>query len=483
MKKRFFIMLFAALLLLCACVPTPEEPPVLQKDQDLMIHKGEATLPPEEIYIPPEVPERFQYDYQEGTLSIHVDAELTVPDSPLPMARVRAQGFDQDAVRQLLKLLANGETIYTDRTQTVATKEQIETDLAQAMEMLENGSYRDADINEEEWEEYIADLQEAYKKAPFEADIQLLENGETDGTFYLQETSGVTFNSLQAHTESAWISIVSALHADSDSRFSFDRGDIPFYTMNGAVEVFPDSVQSDHLRLTYAEAMQTVQKIIDITGEPMTVTHVYLIGDAMNGNIDGIISDAKHWAYSVQCQQTYRDVTVAAGVPGTTRTDDLFTIGWEYETMTIVLDDEGIARVRWMEPLTVIEPISDSSNLLPFEKISEIAERMLRVVYLPYTDAEHESDGRREIAIDIRDVKLELIRIREQDSGVEKNGVLVPVWVFYGDIVETDYFDGEPDVMYAGYGCGGGCEYREGDEIVLCINAIDGTVIDPLLGY
>ena len=80
MKKRFIIILIAALLLLCACQPTPEEPVVLQKDQDLMIQKGEATLPPEETYTPPEAPERWQYDYEEGALTVHVDAKVTVPD-------------------------------------------------------------------------------------------------------------------------------------------------------------------------------------------------------------------------------------------------------------------------------------------------------------------------------------------------------------------------------------------------------------------
>ncbi|MBR4905296.1 MAG: hypothetical protein IKZ44_00395 [Clostridia bacterium] len=482
MKKRIFILFFTAFMLL-ACQPTPDEPVVLQKDQDLMIQKGEATLPPEQAYTPPEAPERWQYDYEEGALTVHVDAKVTVPDGPLPMARMRAQGFDQDAVRRLLQYLANGETMITDRTQTVATKEQLAADLEQAMQMLEDGSYKDADITEEEWKEHVQDLQEQYKKAPFEADVKQPENGETDGTFYQQEASGVLYNCLEAHTDSAIIWIWSPLHADFDASFRYERGDIPYYTMNGAVELFPDSEQSDKIELTYADAMKKVREIIDATGEPLTVTHVYLIGDPMNGNVDGIVQDAKHWAYAVQCQRTYRGVTVAAGVPGTTRTDDLYAIDWEYETMTIILDDKGVARVQWREPLTVTEPISDSTNLLPFDKIAEIAERMLRVVYIQYSDASQEAEQRREIAVDIRDMKLELIRVREQDNANEKNGVLVPVWVCYGDIVETDYWDGEPDVMFANYGCGGGCEYREGDEIVLCINAIDGSIIDPLLGY
>ena len=481
MKKRIYCILFSALLLLCACQPTPDEPIVLQKDQDLMIQKGEATQPPEESYTPPAVPERYQYDYAEGTLTVHIDAKVTVPDGPLPMARMRAQGFDQEAIRRLLKILANGETVIAHHIQTVATKEQIAADLEVAMQMLEDGSYKRADITEEEWREHIKDLQQQYRDAPFEADLP--KDGVTDGMFDRQTMNGVTVDMLEAHTNHMAMQVFSAFEADSHSLLSFTRGDIPYYTMNGAVELFPDSPQSDKIKLTYAEAMQTVRELIDATGEPLTVTHVYLIGDPMNGNIDGIVSEAKHWAYCMQCQRTYRDVTIAAGVPGTTRTDEMYTINWEYETMTVIIDDEGIASVRWTEPLTVTEPISDSSNLLSFEKISEIAERMLRVIYLQYTDASQDTDRRTEIAVDIRDVKLELIRVREQNSGGKKYGVLVPVWVFYGDIVETEYYNNEKDVGYSTYGCGSFCEYREGDEIVLCINAIDGSIIDPLLGY
>ena len=480
MKKQLFCLLLA-LLLLCACQPTPDEPPVLQKDQDLMIQKGEATLPPEEPYTPPETPERFQYDYEEGALTVHIDARVTVPEVPLPMAHVSAQGFDQDVIRRLLKVLANGETTIAHHIQTVATKELIAMDLEQSMQMLEDGSYKNADITEEEWKAHIKELQQQYRDAPFEAEQP--QDGETDGTFDRQQMNGVTVDMLEAHTDHTALQVFSAFEADSFSLLSFTRWDIPYYTMNGAIELFPDSPQSDKIKLTYAEAMQKVQEIVDATGEPLTVTHVYLIGDPMNGNIDGIVQDAKHWAYSVQLQRTYRDVTIAAGVPGTTRTDDLYTIAWEYETMTIIIDDNGIASMRWSEPLTVTKPISDSTNLLPFDKITEIARRMLRVIYFRYVDGTATANVRREITVDIRDMKLELIRVREQDSGGKKYGVLVPVWVFYGDIVETEYYDNEKDVGYCGYGCGASCEYREGDEIVLCINAIDGSIIDPQKGY
>ena len=84
MKKQAFIILIAALLLLCACQPTPDEPVVLQKDQELMIQQGTATLEPEEPYTPPEVPNRYRFDYQDGALTIHADADRKRPCARVP---------------------------------------------------------------------------------------------------------------------------------------------------------------------------------------------------------------------------------------------------------------------------------------------------------------------------------------------------------------------------------------------------------------
>lgn len=480
MKKHICIILLAALLL-AACVPTPEEPPVLQKDQDLMIQQGSATLSPEQPYTPPEVPERYQYDYQEGTLTVHADAAVTVPNGSLPMARVRAQGFEQEAVRRLFKLLANGETAVLRRLQPVATKEQITVELESAMQMLEDGSYKAAGITETEWKEHIADLKDAYKKAPFETEQP--ENEISDGTFYKQQVSGVMVDYLEAYTESGVFQAFSAEDAnDAPSMFEYMRVNMPNYSMNRVKEIFADSEQTDKIDLSFSDAMTKAQEIIDTIGEPLIVTHVYVIDDAQNGNTDGIVSDAKHWAYYLQCQRQYRGITIATGRPGISSTSDTYAIMWQHETMKIILDDNGIEFVQWEEPLTVTEVISETSNLMPFSSISEIAQRMLRVIYIENTNAQNDSTERHELAVNVKNVRLELIRIRQQDSADRKIGVLVPAWVFYGKIMKTDYHENETVVSYAGYG-GKGRNTYGGDEIILCINAIDGTVIDPLLGY
>ena len=73
--------------------------------------------------------------------------------------------------------------------------------------------------------------------------------------------------------------------------------------------------------------------------------------------------------------------------------------------------------------------------------------------------------------INVYDVRLHLMRLRDKYNTTE--GTLVPVWDFYG----INKLQAE-DRAYSKY------VYEDGyDEIVLTLNAVDGTVIDRDLGY
>ena len=89
--KRILLFLLA-LLLLTACQPTPQTPLVVPKDQQIMLEKAAATQAPAEAYTPPAAPERWTFDHTGGNFVIHADADVAVPDVPLPTVWVRAEG-------------------------------------------------------------------------------------------------------------------------------------------------------------------------------------------------------------------------------------------------------------------------------------------------------------------------------------------------------------------------------------------------------
>ena len=67
---------------------------------------------------------------------------------------------------------------------------------------------------------------------------------------------------------------------------------------------------------------------------------------------------------------------------------------------------------------------------------------------------------------DVDKILLSLQRINEQDSA--ENGLLIPVWTFYGDST-FHYANGHSSTKT--------------EQGFLTINAIDGSIIDRALGY
>lgn len=482
MKKHILSFLFAALLLLCACQPTPEEPIVLQKDQDMMIKKGTATLPPEAEYTPPEAPERYLFDYSEGTLTVHVDAVVTVPDQPLTIARVSADGYDQDAVKRLFALLADGDTMTTAPSKQRMSKEDIGEAIQRLMQMLEDGSYLENDWTEEQVKERIRELENNYKNAPFAEEQH--RPTVADGTFYRDSQGEKTYDIADASSENRRFEIRSCPDGNGASRFRYRRSKSPSYSMCNAREVDADSELPEKLGMMCGEAMEQISAVLDATGEPFRVKRMYLIDDEQQGMTDGVYAEASHYALSVQCQRTFAGFPVAADIPEAWQSGDRYAIPWQEESLWIVIDREGIVSMNWIEPITVREAVADSNHLMSFSEIREIAEKMYRVIYLQYTDPQSTDTDRIEVELNVGHVDLELIRVREQDNVDGKKGLLIPAWVFYGTIRETVFLkDGSNDTYYSEYGLGGLDLYYQGDTITLCINAIDGSIIDPVRGY
>jgi hypothetical protein len=102
----------------------------------------------------------------------------------------------------------------------------------------------------------------------------------------------------------------------------------------------------------------------------------------------------------------------------------------------------------------------EDSALMPFPDIQSVFEKMMNITF------EARSKGLDNLTCDINEIRLEMMRVVEQDS--IENGLLIPVWNFYGQEYWTT--------------TNGNTEKRS-DGILLCVNAIDGSVIDTVKGY
>lgn len=470
MKKYVSALLLAGLLLLVACVPTPEEPVVLQKDQDLMIQQGSATLAPEAAYTPPEVPERYRFDFQDGALTIHADAEIVVPSEPMPIVNVRAQGIPQETMYRLFDLLSNGEEMEMQRR---TTKAEIAELIKTFTEQMDAGPEAWDDMTQEEYREglrrKIAKLEETYKTAP-ETEKRRIADGTFDTTYVPWSKS--MCKTVVAQNQNRLLAVYSYEDGNWDSQFQYKR--LPFYSVQDMVPLNETVPLPEGLSVSEAEAR--VRDIFDAIGEPFAISEVYRVGDSIDNSGDISLKTGVHYALCFDCVRMVNDVPLALYTSDMGSTDEQsYSIPWTQEKLRIAVDADGIVSVDWIGPLTISDTVSDTTLLMPFEKSRGIAEKMIPIVYNMNGMEETKSQD-----VDVRSVRLELIRVREQNNIQELKGLLVPVWVFYGTITaETEY---EP-ILFREYGIGGGSPIYLGDTMILCINAIDGTIIDPMLGY
>ncbi len=108
----------------------------------------------------------------------------------------------------------------------------------------------------------------------------------------------------------------------------------------------------------------------------------------------------------------------------------------------------------------------EDAALLPFETVMSIFKQMMLTTY-EYISNDTEIES---ISFDISKIDLGLQRIAEQNS--IEYGLLVPVWSFYGTEVIQNV-DKSVEIEDSIISC----------DPILVINAIDGTIIDPTIGY
>ena len=520
MKKRIVIIFFAALLLLCACQPTPESPIVVGKDNEAMIEKAKETSAPVPVGTALReqlgCPEVFSVSIADEAKKIRItgEAPIMLPDTDaMPLLYVQAGRFGQEQVYAFFRTLTAGQEMYELPTATPKEyiAKHIQEEREQLDQLLADGKGED-DFEVRAYRENIQALEKEYQTAP--ETVALVPN---DGTLKPYE---YTFAGKQRGTgtsvlaigkpftnEGSWFQVTNdADYADAGSYTFIDEDgneqslspmsssnleyaresghmvgsytgstallDVTGQSETGEAAVLPDGVmitgylepETLLLSVTPAEARRQAETLMQECGvTDMFVDGVYLLTDRQHIDPEWWREEDLAELRAKPEQQVYavRFLRRAEGVPvesyfgaSQARTDDSgYGPEWFYEVLEVGVDDGGIQSVYWVAPLTTESVITDHAALLPFSDVRGIFEKMLPVRYANYA-ADLEWD------IEIEEVRLCLWRIFDRNSFTR--GILVPAWCFYGRI------NGDS-----------GTEFQP----ILIVNAVDGTIIDPLFGY
>lgn len=147
--------------------------------------------------------------------------------------------------------------------------------------------------------------------------------------------------------------------------------------------------------------------------------------------------------------------------------DDDVTVPWSYESVEIVVNQEGIQQAVCHNLYDLGEKQVENVKLKSFSEIMSIFEEMIQI-----QNANMQEGGMVSKKMEIKRITLGYSRITDPGNG-DGIGLLVPVWDFYGSEQDEATYEGE-NYQY---------EIPQGYYSKMTINAIDGTIIQRSLGY
>ncbi|MDO4835891.1 MAG: DUF6034 family protein [Clostridia bacterium] len=488
MKRIIILCLICTLLL--ACVPTPEEDAVKQKNTNVLIdtvikeeqrdeqkpeQQGEAIPTPEPAKAL--MPERFQCDFVtndgariEGDVLIRI-----LTDSVFPMLRVERRSLtDAERLTLAARFLGTDDLyIYQD----VLSRKSVEDMIRGLLEEPTFEEYRkdyafsgatkedyDAFISYRReqlayWQEYYRNIPADDAPMPFQKWDGAAPTGETTFTIIVTESEGRTNIAFQPNV----------------FVFRDDRGRAIEYTEPQSDR--SKNVTASGFNITSKPGVERIEpEDYDVVHDGASVTP-RAAADAALAYFDGLVTlgiDDVYWSnnadtdgdgagvvgtygYLIRLTPVY-DGSEAPyinlyGVHSDREEAELqYAPEWYYESVIAAVSADGKPlSLAWYGASKITETITESTPLLSFEEIMRLFEQQMnRQLY---------GKG---ATVQITGVKLGLFRIREQNS--METGLMIPAWILCGTY---DSADGD---------------HRELSPICV-INAIDGSIIDWRKGY
>ena len=466
--KRYIAILLCMVVAagVAACQKTPDSPIVVGKDNEKLIEKAVASSD-----TPFSAPSRYSADEPltnpQGSLTVNVDAAVIVPNSDgLSTARVEKHLFTEAECQTYIAALFDGQTTYSgDVFETKAYYQQtildwqrqlaLETDEQKRQEV--QGSITKFQMAMESLPEG-----EGLVEAPIEFSTTLsgvptifLVSDGNDGKYrkiFIENNSSTNQYRLIysiGQNDYAKIGNLWNVAVRSDIKHGTDE--------YGSPDLLPaPSIEQN-------QAVNAANELLSLMG---VSDYSYKTSSLVFGSINGTVQKAYRLSYSrILGNNSFTLTSAPAGGGGAIDDGKGGHIeGWEYESMTFLVNNDGIVSMEWINPYDVSEVITNNTSMMDFNDVMDIFNKMIVV-----TNAYLSDDMSKTINVD----RIELGLMRITDPATRSSGLVIPVWDFFGNVT-TAFKNGEKS-------------YSELDDdplnSVLAINAIDGTLVDRSRGY
>ena len=446
--KRFTAILLSifTLFALTACQPTPEAAVVVRKDTDRMVEQavgdGEsAALPLREQLAAPDM---INVTAEEDGFTILAHASVILPETDaIPVITVKAGSFSQELTNRLWDLLIGDKAMYKPRTEDDRTKAELEQaiiNIQNDIERIQHNEYYEENKALREAElEHLRKLYGAapdiYEPAAATPEIEQYVDSSNPSRRFIGVDATDNAGTIFRLSNEAWYEALGK-GGKQNSNFVYCTPGYNgiVYGKNSTIEVNENDTLENTahpgLPMQPKQAAETVQHFLSSLNVPMRIERIALYDNAaMEGDVTKGTSD---WCYLVTCQRMVEQYACAA------------IFGFS----------------DWASPLEICDISVYSCNLLPFSEIQQIFEKMVRVIW------QYQAKDCLSLTCNITEARLELMRVLEQGS--TDNGLLIPVWNFYGTR-QRSFASGNTDETLHGN--------------MLTITAIDGSILDRAMGY
>lgn len=448
MKRLLTILLF--LLLLIACVPTPDQEAVVNKADHSI--KDTLAAPDAESYRY-EAPSRWEETIEMKNLNIVIDADVVLPETDrYPIQTIQRHTFTGEDVMKLLNACFTGPFKLRENLYSIA-----EIDEEIRMILRGNAVDWDEETGEVVWEpwteepEELIELRERMEQCPAEDTFVPLDPAKLSSRNepYVVRAGDGTLLYLSFRKDALTV---------STARNGQVQDEHTVWT--GGFFGEPWHKTLDHIMITEEEAQMEAAAVLDRAG----LSRQFGVGLMEKGRIARAIVEKPYYqilseGYILRISRNgggyvpfpqgggmyMEDQRSALYEPPT---EESFSQKWSQDWFELYVSEQGVGYVGWFDPNEFVTEASENIRLMPFSEIQSHIRDDLRYSYA-WTD----EDNRGITELHVKKIVLSCAIERIPNDPDE--AALVPAWVVV-------YNDSRSEKV-------------KGHDKIMLINAIDGS--------
>lgn len=457
-------MIAGSLVFVQGCQANPDSDVVVNKNEGVLEQAIQETADAQNEDIVSEYTDSF--DTQTDGITVTVDAQVTAVDGALPVVRVEPHEITGDEVKHWAEALFDGITAYEPIGQM--SKTELEEEILKYKGYANDtdalyeayGNEEDVQMMIEYYNTLIAAYEQEYETAPEE-----VEKKESDWTFHpydyydsgsflsgwFEKSKAADENLNKTNQLKATVSGLNGHNAilDATNRNEDD------YMMHMLWFYYTDEEEMDDIPYTEISPEEAETMAGDVL-EELGLSSDWALDSAYGytSSADGAPSESN---YILSYTPVYEGVSTILGAYADLHSEDLYAANFDYSSLDVRIINGIIRNVELVSPMDIVNVENDNVKTLEFDEIYGRFKEQAQISGDTLLEKLGEVNETGEAEIVITSIDQGLFRIKEKGSG---EFLMVPAWVFKGRTSN-----------------------KLGEDNIMIINALDGSVINTTLGY